>query len=123
MQQISSVFFKRSKYKTGPFNEILRENFGDDLLFGGDGQERRYQRKVAVVSAHGTGQEAVILANYNRPRGDEQTGNFSYCHTLEILANVYGADYKFERPFLRRAEIKIWEALDTSFLFTKRDHL
>jgi len=74
IQQIASGVFHTSKYKTEPFNDILRETFGDDQLFGGRSEERRYQRKVAIVSTYGTGQEAVILANYNHPQREAELG-------------------------------------------------
>lgn len=74
VQQVASGIFHTSKYKTEPFNETLRRTFGDDQLFGGRSEERRYQRKVAIVSTYGTGQEAVILANYNRPQRTEELG-------------------------------------------------
>jgi hypothetical protein len=74
---MASVVLKRSKYKTEPFNDALREHFGEDQLFGGKCPERRYQRKVAVVSTSGTGQEAVILANYNRPQRDAEPSRFT----------------------------------------------
>jgi len=74
VQQVVSGLFHTSKYKGGPFNDALRRTFGDDQLFGGKSEERRYQRKVAIVSTYGTGQEAVILANYNRPQRTAELG-------------------------------------------------
>ena len=74
IQQVSSAILHRSKYKTKPFDNVLEGTFGDDLLFGGKCEESRYQRKVAIVSTYGTGQEAVIMANYNRPQRNAELG-------------------------------------------------
>jgi len=74
IQQVSSAILHRSKYKTKSFDDALKETFGDDQLFGGKCQESRYQRKVAIVSTYGTGQEAVIMTNYNRPQRNAEPG-------------------------------------------------
>ncbi|KAF8852713.1 hypothetical protein BDZ45DRAFT_807214 [Acephala macrosclerotiorum] len=92
VRQITSTIFHTSKYKTKPFDEVLKEAFGHDQLFGGKCEEPKYQRKVAVVSTYGTGHQAVILTNYNRPK------------------KVAEPDYKFERPQDGYGEMKTWEA-------------
>jgi hypothetical protein len=114
LQRVASVFLNRSKYKTEPFNHILRENFGEDRLFGGKSEERRYRRKVAVVSTYGTGQEAVIMTNYNRLQRGLEAGKSSTlvcCGELLMLVT----DYKFERPAIAFDEMRIWEAYLANF--------
>lgn len=76
-QQLKGLISRKGKYKTTPLEEILRETFGDDdRLFGGECDEPRYQRKVAVVSTYGTGSGAVILTNYNRAQRASEPGQF-----------------------------------------------
>ncbi|EON62430.1 hypothetical protein W97_01652 [Coniosporium apollinis CBS 100218] len=80
-------------YKTRPFVGALCEAFGEARLFGGLQDSNSYQTKVAVTSATGTGQQAVVISNYNRPRNsDDQQG------------------YRYERPDKPDLELKVWEA-------------
>ena len=57
------------KYRTKPFETILKELFGEDeYLFGGfQSDPKRYKTRVALTSTTATGSTAVVLANYNRP--------------------------------------------------------
>jgi hypothetical protein len=56
----------RSKYKTRPFEQSLIESFGEDLLFGGPTDQHLYARHVAVTATTDTGEDPLILTNYNR---------------------------------------------------------
>ncbi|OAP64799.1 hypothetical protein AYL99_00771 [Fonsecaea erecta] len=97
-----------SKYRTTPLHEVLQESFGDDLLFGGRSTAARYATKVAVVSTSGTGNRALIMANYNR----QQTSDPGY--TLETArvpseafrvweaAAATSAAPSYFKPFVRR---------------------
>jgi hypothetical protein len=69
-----TTFNHKGKYKTKPFKAALQKCFNEDQLFGGFCGEARYQRKVAVVSVSETGQQAVILTNYNRLRRGPEPG-------------------------------------------------
>lgn len=57
-----------SKYRTRPLVQALQTSFKDDYLFGGTHEGyNNYRTKVALTSTSETGDQAVILANYNRP--------------------------------------------------------
>lgn len=57
-----------SKYKTRPLVQALQASFKDDYLFGGKHEGyNNYHIKVALTSASETGDQAIILTNYNRP--------------------------------------------------------
>ncbi|OAL40290.1 hypothetical protein AYO20_00026 [Fonsecaea nubica] len=97
-----------SKYRTTPLHRVLQESFGDDLLFGGKSNAARYSTKVAVVSTSGTGNRALIMANYNR----QQTSDPGYTletartpseafHVWEAAAATSAAPSYF-KPFVRR---------------------
>ncbi|KIX92900.1 uncharacterized protein Z520_11376 [Fonsecaea multimorphosa CBS 102226] len=97
-----------SKYRTTPLHRVLKESFGDDLLFGGRSDAARYTTKVAVVSTSGTGNRALIMANYNR----QQTSDPGYTletarapseafHVWEAAAATSAAPSYF-KPFVRR---------------------
>lgn len=60
-----------SKYKTKPFESVLKKAFEDRLLFGGPNERGEVLTKVAVTSTTAIRQRAVVLANYNRPDGPE----------------------------------------------------
>lgn len=60
-----------SKYKTKPFELVLKESFEDRLLFGGPNERGEVLTKVAVTSTTAIQQHPVVLANYNRPDGPD----------------------------------------------------
>lgn len=114
--------WKHGKYKTRPLEELLREEYGEDKLFGGLSRETRAtshqtisQCKVAVTTTTTDGRPC-LLANYNRqdidvslppstphlPRGDSMT----------ILAPVNPARrrYDFLRPEDPAHEMLTWQA-------------
>jgi predicted acylesterase/phospholipase RssA len=80
-----------SKYKATPLHDVLREALGQKPLFGTNDSLNAYKTKVAVTTTSADGNEAMILANYNRPRspGDRQT---------------------FVRPEDPTNELQVWEA-------------
>ncbi|KAI4844618.1 FabD/lysophospholipase-like protein [Aureobasidium sp. EXF-8845] len=80
-----------SKYKATPLHDVLRETLGQKPLFGANDSLNAYKIKVAVTTTSADGNEAMILANYNRPRspGDRQT---------------------FVRPEDPTNELQVWEA-------------
>jgi Patatin-like phospholipase len=98
LQQLSTVIHG-SVYKTQPFYEALKGNFGNDVLFGGkhdnDGKNRT---KVAVTITGHEGKRAKIVANYNR---SEESKPYRRKGDL-----VYG----FIRPRDPSQEIRTWEA-------------
>jgi predicted acylesterase/phospholipase RssA len=64
-----------SKYKATPLHDVLRETLGQKPLFGANDSLNAFKTKVAVTTTSADGNEAMILANYNRLRssGDRQT--------------------------------------------------
>ncbi|CAO2647539.1 Nn.00g084610.m01.CDS01 [Neocucurbitaria sp. VM-36] len=66
--------FNKSKYRTKPLEDVLKECFGEEAMFGGVPEiPSGYARKVAVTAATETGEQAVIFTNYNRA-DDAQVG-------------------------------------------------
>lgn len=56
-----------SKYRSRPLEEALRECFKDEAMFGGRQHIPAVRhRRVAVTSAKGTAEQAVVFTNYNR---------------------------------------------------------
>ena len=91
-----------SKYKTRPFQQILREVFGDEQLYGGRRSSHYvYDTKVAVTATSGTGQRAVVLANYSRQEESEPNYKFEFPHNLYIweAARATSAAPSFFKPF------------------------
>jgi predicted acylesterase/phospholipase RssA len=80
-----------SKYKATPLHDVLRETLGRKPLFGANDSLNAFKTKVAVTTTSADGNEAMVLANYNRPRspGDRQT---------------------FVRPEDPSDELEVWEA-------------
>lgn len=99
----------KSEWRTKPFEAILRYNFQEDLLFGGNCDTQRYQRKVGVVSALNPGRRAVILTNYNRLQRESAPGTCVSKFKAVPFDNQQ-QDYKFERPEKAEQELKVWEA-------------
>ncbi|KAH8635555.1 hypothetical protein IG631_10956 [Alternaria alternata] len=73
-----------SKYSTGPFRETLKQNFGEEHLFGNYGERTYVNTKVAVTATDKTGSKAIIIANYSR-KEDENS-------------SLRPAEYEFLRP-------------------------
>jgi len=74
MFQTVAFVHHRSIYKTRPFVAALKEAFGDGRLFGGHAHSSSYQTKVAVTSVSDSGQNAVLISNYNRVQAPEDLG-------------------------------------------------
>lgn len=68
MDTATALAHQNSKYRTRPFEDVLKSSFpaAKHALFG------RYQEdiepKVAVTATTDTFQTPVLLANYNRPQ-------------------------------------------------------
>lgn len=60
-----------SIYKSKPFEALLSARFEASPLFGGTTNRNEMVTKVAVTSTTAVAQEAVVLANYNRPDPSE----------------------------------------------------
>ncbi|KAF2462522.1 FabD/lysophospholipase-like protein [Lindgomyces ingoldianus] len=81
----------KSKYRTKPLEDALKETFKDEAIFGGTRDVASGARKVAVTASCETGEQAVIFANYNRATDDQ-------------------ASYRLDRPDDPSSGLKLWEA-------------
>jgi hypothetical protein len=61
-----------SFYKTRPFETALQDAFGSGALFPNGRGYSSPRTRVAVTSATGSGDKAVVIANYNRSHGNEE---------------------------------------------------
>ena len=82
----------KRKYRTHPLEEVLKDQFKDESIFGGLHETpASYARKVAVTASCETGEQAVIFTNYNRADDDQ-------------------VNYRLERPDNPANELRVWEA-------------
>ncbi|KAJ4391044.1 hypothetical protein N0V93_004658 [Gnomoniopsis smithogilvyi] len=88
-----AIFSHGSKYKTKPFEKVLKETFEEWPLFGGQSELGEMFTKVAVTSTTAIQQHPVVLANYNRPNSLDND-----------------LSYEFLRSNGPSKEFKIWEA-------------
>lgn len=92
-----------SKYKSTPLKCALTEAFGREELYGGRQQLYCvYDTKVAVTATSGTGQQALVLANYSRQEEREPNYRFEFPHELEVweAACATSAAPSFFKPFM-----------------------
>ncbi len=77
VRQLSAISHNYSKYKTKPLEEILKTTFSlaDQPLFGGNQDHCHASVKVAVTSTTETGENALLLTNYNRSHKKDDQGN------------------------------------------------
>ena len=91
LEQVTTTWHG-SKYKTTPFHIALRNNFGVGTLFGGRrDQNPEFSVNVAITSTSGTGKEACVISNYNRPSNSPE-------------------QYRFIRADKPERELLVWEA-------------
>lgn len=91
-----------SKFKTQPLQNALRQVFGEEQLYGGPRKAYyEYDTKVAVTATSGTGQRAVVLANYSRQEENEPNYKFEFPHHLQIweAASATSAAPSLFKPF------------------------
>ncbi|XDG06053.1 hypothetical protein ABKA04_005668 [Annulohypoxylon sp. FPYF3050] len=88
-----AIISHHSRYKTKPFEAMLRNTFKEKPLFGGDNDLREMITKVAITTTTEIEQHAVVLANYNRQGPTD-----------------YGLPYRFDRYTEPEKEFKTWEA-------------
>ena len=69
---------KGGRYKTSTLEQVLRDSFKEEYLFGGQRKEDRYGMKVAVTSTVDTGQKAAVLSNYHRNSAEAYQGKWIY---------------------------------------------
>lgn len=77
-EQLSAINHKYSKYKTKPFEDVLKATFSiaDQPLFGGSQDHCHSPVKVAVTSTTETGENALLLTNYNRSHERDDQGRY-----------------------------------------------
>lgn len=81
-----------SKWKTTPLHEALEKALGNDLLFGGKHKDREnYATKVAVVATKGSGDQPLIIANYNREEAVDSFYAFDCTDDPELSLSIWQA--------------------------------
>lgn len=80
-----------SKYETGGLQDVLKESFGTELLFGGPRHFQSPSRCKVAVTTTDTNEHAKLLANYNR-------------------MTRLQTPYEFQRFEKAQHELSIWEA-------------
>ena len=91
-----------SKYKTRPLRDTLEAVFGEENLYCGTRTvSYKYDTKVAVTTTSGTGQRAVVLANYTRQEENEPNYKFEFPHDMRVweAARATSAAPSFFKPF------------------------
>ncbi|KAL8777571.1 MAG: hypothetical protein Q9213_007807 [Squamulea squamosa] len=84
-----------ARYKAKPFERVLQEAFSvsGQPLFGGQHNHWQSSVKTAVTATSETGDQAVLLTNYNRSHEKDDR-----------------SEYWFERADLPEKELNVWEA-------------
>ena len=76
LEQLSAFNHKYSKFKTKPLETLLKDAFSvsEQPLFGGKQNNFHSPVKVAVTSTTETGEQALLLTNYNRSHKNDHRG-------------------------------------------------
>ncbi|KAI9849895.1 MAG: hypothetical protein M1837_000109 [Sclerophora amabilis] len=92
LEQLATLSHK-SKYKTRPLEEALKESFHEDKLFGGTSENNRYLRKVAVTSSteNGSGCATYIFERSEKENAELKTWE---------AARATSAAPKYFKPFV-----------------------
>lgn len=98
----------KRKYRTRPLEEVLKDHFKDEPIFGGLHEtSASYARKVAVTASCETGEQAVIFSNYNRVDDDSSKSKTDH---QERGSNFFVVSYRLQRPDDPEHELRLWEA-------------
>ena len=81
----------QSQYESQGLEKVLKETFGNDLLFGGSRSLQSPARCKVAITTTDTNREARLLGNYNRAPSNKTPYQFQ----------------RFERPL---QELSVWEA-------------
>lgn len=78
-----------ARYKAKPFERVLQETFSvsGQPLFGGQHNHWQSSVRTAVTTTSETGDQAVILTNYNRSHEKDDRCKYSIS-TFSTLSNV-----------------------------------
>ncbi|KAL8906193.1 MAG: hypothetical protein Q9171_006376 [Xanthocarpia ochracea] len=84
-----------ARYKAKPFEKVLQESFSvsEQPLFGGQYNHWQSSVRTAVTATSETGDQAVLLSNYNRSHDKDDR-----------------SAYWFERADVPEKELTVWEA-------------
>lgn len=90
LEQISTMNHGYSKYKTKPLENALKATFStsDQPLFGGKQNHYHSLVKVAVTSTTETGENAILLTNYNRPNKNDDQGECLFAKLVFSAKNL-----------------------------------
>ena len=72
--KLAAMNHSYTKFKTKPLEHVLKETFSvsDQPLFGGQHSYAQASVRTAVTSTAETGEQAVLLTNYNRSRDRDE---------------------------------------------------
>lgn len=92
LEQLSAINHNYSKYKSKPFEEVLKATFSasDQPLFGGEQDHSHSSVKVAVTSTTETDVKALLLTNYNRSHEKDHHGKFLYIK-IQFNTKIFGS--------------------------------
>ena len=97
LNRLSAINLKYSKYKTKPFERILQGVFrlSDQPLFGGRQSHHPLSVKVAVTATSETGEQAVLLTNYNRSHKKDHQSKSLYSKISNSMLRTFGSRLLF----------------------------
>lgn len=80
LNRLSAINLNLSKYKTKPFERILQGVFllSDQPLFGGRQNHNRPSVKVALTATSETGEQPILLTNYNRSHKKDHQSKYLF---------------------------------------------
>lgn len=92
LEQLSAINHNYSKYKSKPFEGVLKASFSasDQPLFGGKQDHCHSSVKVAVTSTTATDVKALLLTNYNRSHKRDHQGKYLYIK-LQFNTKIVGS--------------------------------
>lgn len=93
--QLSAITHDYSKYKSKPFEGVLKATFSasDQPLFGGKQDHPHSSVKVAVTSTTETAVKALLLTNYNRSHKKDHECKFLYIK-LRFNTRIFGSQLR-----------------------------
>lgn len=94
LNRLSAISLKYSKYRTKPFERILQDVFCDQPLFGGRQNHHRHSVKVALTATSETGEQAILLTNYNRSHKKDHQSKYLFSN-FKWMLKTFGSPLLF----------------------------
>lgn len=89
LNRLSAINLKYSKYKTKPFELILQGVLCDQPLFGGRQNHHRPSMRVALTATSETGEQAILLTNYNRSHKKDHLSRYLFPNFKWDAKNIW----------------------------------